>query len=433
MAFGGRRAGLPDELSGGQRWNGSAFSMLFLTGFVLYFAASFAQTTMFELMASDDAISGLKWVGVILCVLAGLASLPLLRPAQVSGVLVCAAVLLGSFVGSGSTRPLYAAVMLFGASRVSLERLMRWYLRASVVLTVITVASAAAGVIDNLTIPRPGGYAYAWGFSYSNELSARITYILLTYMWLERRRLSLARHCIILFWSLLAFAVTDSRLGLVILLAAQASVAMWVRGSRRGPEPYRAVMRALPLSAPVWAAVSLILMVTFSSSNSFMRLLDNMMSGRLALANEGYRLYGVTLLGQSVELRGWGFGRVLWFEDYFYLDNSYVNILLRFGALTLAVAVVAMWAGARRAWRASDGVLVIVLSAVATASMVNEHLLDLAYNVFLLVPVMSLAPSVRLAAQRDSPARYRLDGHHLEGPSSLVAVPGGQSVHLRGN
>ena len=98
-------------------------------------------------------------------------------------------------------------------------------------------------------------------------------------------------------------------------------------------------------------------------------------------------------------MTGWGGGRTVWAENYFYIDNSYVNILIRFGAVTFLTALAISSLPYARL-RDSSGVVAVLISAVAMASFVNEHLMGLSYNLFALMAFASSSDFI--AAKKDS-------------------------------
>ena len=104
------------------------------------------------------------------------------------------------------------------------------------------------------------------------------------------------------------------------------------------------------------------------------------------------------MFGQQIEMISWGGGRTVWAENYFYLDNSYVNILLRFGLVTLLMAVIICSLPFHRL-RSDAGVVAVLIFAVAAASFVNEHLMSLSYKFFSL---MAFAKSSDFLSRRSN-------------------------------
>ena len=75
-------------------------------------------------------------------------------------------------------------------------------------------------------------------------------------------------------------------------------------------------------------------------------------------------------------------GSVEWIEDYFFLDCSYVNILLTWGLiLFLSVMILFIYSCTKNR---KDLYFQYAIAAIAVNSMIAHHLMDVAYNPFVL-------------------------------------------------
>ena len=72
-------------------------------------------------------------------------------------------------------------------------------------------------------------------------------------------------------------------------------------------------------------------------------------------------------------------------EEYFFLDCSYIHILICHGIVLLVTVLVILCNDLYRAWKAEAWLLFGVLLVVCADSFMEHHLTDLSYNPFLLM------------------------------------------------
>lgn len=294
---------------------------------------------------------------------------------------------------SGYNAPIVLAAFLLGAIGVDFDRIARLYLALTSILFAFTVLSCAFGVIDNVSVPKGSRTLLCYGFTYTTELSAHVTYTALAFYYAFRKRLSWLHTALVVSAAFTTYALTEGRLALALMLLSAAVVAFIDYRKRHGvASAHKPHCGAFVWSYIVVALVSLVLMVVYSDVG-FLGFLNNLLTGRLHWAHLGFEQYGLTLFGQEIDMQGWGRGVVLWAEDYFYIDCSYVKILLRFGVVTLIAVLVVATRGARRAFRKRDYYLLAILVLAALAAFVNEHLMDLCYNIFILAGFALLGSS----------------------------------------
>lgn len=86
------------------------------------------------------------------------------------------------------------------------------------------------------------------------------------------------------------------------------------------------------LSYPVLSLVTIILSLYYDSSNSFMNIFNKILTGRLSLTHNALEICGYKLFGQTVGI--WG--------DGFYIDSSFVNMLVLNGLIVFIISIAFM-------------------------------------------------------------------------------------------
>ncbi len=361
---------------------------IYLAALLIYFVQAFLDTTMIAYVMPEEVIPLLKGFAFALVVLKMALSDFSSSISRVFAVLfILAASVLTMTVG-GYAAPLQFLIMVAGAADVDFDRIAKLFLWTSIALTLATIAAALVGAVENVSVPRSGGTVYSYGFYYSTEFSAHVLAISIAWLYVHRKRLTAKIYIPVVLWSAAVFLLTNGRLSFYLTMLLVLAVAVVDRRAKYRGACY-SYPKLLKLSFLIMAAASIVLMATYQGGG-FLGTLNDFLTNRLYYAHKGYIDYGVTLFGQQVQMTGWGGGRTVWAENYFYIDNSYANILLRFGFVTLLITLVVCSLPYARL-RGNCGVVAVLVTAVAAASFVNEHLMGLSYNFLALMAFASSA------------------------------------------
>lgn len=367
---------------------------IYLVAVLVYFVQAFLDTTMIAYVIPGEVIPFLKGFAFALVVLKmALSDFSSTITHVFTVLLILAASFLTMRVG-GYAAPLQFLIMVAGAADVDFDRIAKLFLWTSVVLTLATITAALAGIVENVSVPRSGETVYSYGFYYSTEFSAHVLAISVAWFYVHRKRLSAKAYVPVVLWNTVTFLLTNGRLSFFLTLFMVLAVAVVDRRAKARGDSY-AYPKLLKLSFFIMAAISIVLMVVYQGGG-LLGTLNNVLTNRLYYAHKGYLDYGVTLFGQQIQMTGWGGGKIVWAENYFYIDNSYANILLRFGVVSfLMVLVVCSLPYARL--RGNCGVVAVLIAVIAVASFINEHLMGLSYN---FLALMAFSVSADFVNQR---------------------------------
>ena len=142
---------------------------------------------------------------------------------------------------------------------------------------------------------------------------------------------------------------------------------------------------------PVCAVGSILLALLYNQDYGWMRLLNRILNTRLSHGHEGFERYSIPLLGQEVVMNG--NGGALHLKDgveYFFLDSSYINILLQYGILVLAMlTVLSVWIMFRLMKAQMPGRM-FILMVVFLCCVMEQHLMEIAYHPFWLMALTGM-------------------------------------------
>lgn len=287
------------------------------------------------------------------------------------------------------------AVLLLGAQGIRFEKIVKTYLAVILPALLLTMGLALGGVIENLVYDRAGRTRMSFGVAYPTDFCAHVFFLVCCWAWLRERRISWAEIALIVLLAGFCQAFCDARntVACLLLLAAGLAYVKLRRrlSARRGGE-YRMnrVCSALLCAAmPLCAGLIIALSLAYSGTRHETVTLDLLLSGRLEIGRRAFDLYPVTLFGQFVEMNGLG-NSLVHTGAYFWLDSSYVNILLRMGAATLLGVLAIFVTGALRQRKLGSWERLGILAVIALQCMIEHHLMEIGHQPFLL---MALAVS----------------------------------------
>ena len=250
-------------------------------------------------------------------------------------------------------------------------------------------AASAIGIISTNDVIQKGIKRRAFGATYTTDFAAHVFYLILVDNYLNFKKTSIWRCLFYLVCAYVIWVNCFVRLDtiLIILLVGLDLFIMLstkVKGvditKYRGSGLIRALLSGVYLIA---VAISFCVALYYNKS-AFLQELDLIFSRRLSLTWRSIELYGFPLFGKHIEMVGSATlsrsaGRGL---EYFFVDNSYVYVMLRYGVVILALLIYQITIFINKRIQKKDSILPFFWAMIAISSTVDHHLLSV-YNPFL--------------------------------------------------
>lgn len=309
--------------------------------------------------------------------------LKVMLPAGIIGILVS----LASQYGHNS-QLLNTYVMLIGAYNVKFRKVAL----VSVIIGSITMVSVTLmslfGIIPDLVYGTVNGAArHAFGVGYPTDYAAHWFFILLTYFWYRKGKLRWFEN--VVFLGIAAFlmyfckAKLDS--GCIVI-----TVIMGILyNNKYGMKIYHKLRHVLKYSVLAAAALSIFVTVIYTPDNWFLNSFPLSIVLRMQLGNMMLFRHGFTFFGQVVTDHGYG-GSLTPPKEYNFIDVSYMRILIKSGLFVLLLLIIAFTLFLIKRIKQKDYVTGIVFFLIAINCMVAHHMIDISYNVFLLIILANL-------------------------------------------
>lgn len=280
---------------------------------------------------------------------------------------------------------------IFGAKNINFKIIIKWYLYFNTIFMLSIMAMSLLRVIPNLIYyseNRPTRYAL--GMVFPSNIAAFILFMALAYCYLRFSHLNVWDYCGIFIAACIGMKLTNTRLDLIatILIIPVMIIAQ---------QAYRNKKKARYLASFFWFAVPITAWIVifgsyfYSENNYLLKKLNDLSSGRLVLGHYAFQRYKPNLFGRSIKEYSYagvqghkyanGIGQS---HNYFYIDSSYLRMLLLLGTVAFIVIVVCLTLVALKSTAQRTYVLSAIILIVSLSLMFEPHVIQLIYNPFLL-------------------------------------------------
>lgn len=362
---------------------------LYLTAFGLYFIYAFFATSMY-----NDFLP-VRFDLLVLAVVAPLLLVKIIvfdhyRFGQWLLLLAIFAISLLSARTSGRYVLIAVTLLILGARQVPFSEIAKTALFLGVLTLGLIVLSAQFELIPNLQFVRDGAYRNSFGIQYPTDFAAHIFYLLLTYAVVKQGHFKWFDYLISLFAAWFINVYCDVRLD-VILIILLLIVLLIYQLILKGVKPAIWVGKLSVAAMFVCTLLSLGLSYFYSPKIKWLAQLNQLLSSRLRLGRLALDRYQPQLLGQVVHVNGWGgsqgfkqfTGKVV-AREYFYIDSAYLTTLLTFGIIVSLILLLSYTWFAWRQVQQQNYLLPLIIAVTAISCIVDQHLLDISYNIFIL-------------------------------------------------
>lgn len=292
--------------------------------------------------------------------------------------------LVGSYF-SGNTIMLLM-LYIYGAKRINTERVIRFVCGWSIGAFLIIAVGSKIGIIENWDFftetSRP---RWGLGFTYPTHTSSALFSAVLLFCYVQKDKLKIWHIAVIEAVNYWVYTYTDSRAGAYLILIIP--VAFYLLRYIHTPIRTSSFRGVLEFVFPICAAAIIILTIRYNGTGLLQKL-DQILSGRLRYSQYSLREYGVHLFGQRITWVGWGgigHTQEKLSGEYNYVDSSYLQLLLTHGVLVWSMLML-LWTGSSFfAVLSNDRYLAWALAFLAVYCMVEQWLMNLGANPFLII------------------------------------------------
>ena len=369
------------------RLNMSVFEYFFLIGYSIIVAMG---------IFSNSQVSYYDWWGHTYSIMIGISLVLMIagfvfyssisKRAFILGmILIVMCMLIRQESDRGKEILTFTAVAFLGGL-IDWKKTIRIFLIISSCSVVTVLILYAFGVFYPEFIGRSGEdtIRYYLGFTYTTILANYFFHIVLAYFFIKKGKINLVETIVILAANRIIFVYTDTNAVYYMLLALTGI--MWLY--RFFPQIFRLkYLKILSIMAvPALAVIIIVLSLKYTPMSTTFARLDSLLNNRLSLGNTAIGKYGIDLFGNNVTWSGYtGKYGINVYNEYFYVDSSYLNILLTYGIMILAFICSGYALVGKKLYEQKHFVGCIVLIFFALHSTTDPQLFEVRYNPFIVL------------------------------------------------
>lgn len=315
-----------------------------------------------------------------------------MRPADIKKILFVF-LIIGSFViarrYSGADALLETGLLIAGANDIDYRKILKVYLIVEIPMTICTMIAGYTGAITNLVYHRGDQVRMSFGFIYPTDFAAGIVFMITAWVVLRQARCTWMEIGLMII-SVVLFEkycdVRNSEIVMMILIICVVYLKIRNKLAAKKGKGYipSLLLKILCLVAPYGLAGFMILVSRFYRPDiEWMAKLNTLFSARLSLGKEVFDRYDIQIWGQDIPMRGNG-GSTEVVADYFFIDSSYVNILMRLGLV--AFILVMLIISIIMIKNLNHPYMLMAMAIVCIHSVMEHHMFEVYYDVFLMFP-----------------------------------------------
>lgn len=360
---------------------------LYLIVLTLYFVRVFFDTTMFRF---SWPVSFYPVIRVLMLVVAWKKIMQMQEWKQLVACCAAALIFCFSFMMTGYEFLFDLGILLIGAVGVPSRKILKIYLAGLVITMYVALVGSFTGVIADLVYKEGDFYKHSFGICYPTDFAAHLVYGILVSWVLFRKLPSIVYVAIMAGLTVLQLMFCGTQCSEIVMMLSIISV-IYVLISDKMIERHSIAKKAIK-GVDVFASFFTIICATcivglsivYCTDIPKLEYINQVLSGRLWLAQHAFLQYGMSLFGTPFEMIGNG-SAVVDRTGYNFVDSSFCLILVRYGILVfVTILLMALFTGIK-ALKNGNRRVVFALALIAVHSMVEHHLIELAYNPFLLL------------------------------------------------
>lgn len=288
---------------------------------------------------------------------------------------------------------------VYSARNVNTTTIVKISYRISLVLLIFIIVSSYLGWITNYITYDGGREREYVGFRYSLFGPAILCNIIFLKVYLEKDNIKWRTLMFLIIGNYALYEFTDSRLtfGLgMLLLILTILIKLFSKFKR-------VLMNKILIGAYVVSGLlSLYFTIGYNHLSEWHSNINEFLGGRLSLGYSTLKYYGYGLLGKRITLVGNGLDvdGYITTETYDYVDNLYIQLLLKLGLLFLVIFILGMTIVMWRVYRLNDIYLYIIFSLLALHGIIDDLMILPQYNSFWFV-IAALFYKTRLDLQNE--------------------------------
>lgn len=361
---------------------------IYLIFFAVFIMQQFLYTTMFQITWPEHMYEDMKAVLLVVILLRYL----VMEKNDWKDYVLIAIIGLGFIISwnhNGYNEIYNCFLLIIGAKGIDFRKICKVFLVVIGALLLLTFAAALTGHVENLVYHQEGRRVrMAFGVNYPTDFSAYVFYLSAVYCYLRREKIKYVEIAILVGLSAFVYLFCEARLNTIcILLLAVGILYFKVQSNRslrkgRTYQMHGGLSMLLAVIPTLCAGGVLAASWLYSEENPLLSIINRLLNNRLYFGKKGLDVYGLSILGRYIPMKGNG-GTTKDVIHYFFLDSSYMYVLLQYGAVVFGIILLIFCIMNFRARARRDWAFLIIVAVIAIQCIVEHHMMAVQYDPFL--------------------------------------------------
>lgn len=378
------------------------FEYIYLIGLILaVFSFTLNITELSETQTAINSIVNiLKYIGIGLILLKSLFFTKYKKASPIFWILLLLLLFI-IYIHTHNNNLIFIALLSLGAVNVDTKLILKSHIIAQILAIIFTFFLVRHNVIMNLIYYRNNKMRPSFGFVYPTALSAVLFSIVISYVVLKKFTLNIWEYFLIICLIYFTLFVLDARLDGYLMIMIIVSVFLYKKIINVISKLKKSICLVISL---FFITLSFLLSYFFNDSSSFFSNLDNIFNNRLSQSHIALTQYPLSLLGQNIQMQGLGGQQGLHqnFTYYFYIDNSFIQILIIDGLILFLIVLFLIITFFIKWHQQRMYILELALLFVCIAAMMEDSLVSAASSIIFII----------MMANNDGYKNYIEDNYH---------------------
>ena len=271
---------------------------------------------------------------------------------------------------------LFLFLFIAASKNIKLENVAKIIFYSLIATTIVIIGLALLGGILNTIFIRNTRVGYGMGFSHPNVCGHVILSICILRVYLIYDKIKIRDYIGLITTLFITLLVTMSRSSvfMMILLIFMMILKKYIQT----PNIYKILKNNCKLFAIMLPTISIVLGIIYSSSNSLMVKINDILSDRILWENIYYQNYGIKVFGtkiisnSSVEIYNYN-------KNMQVLDNAYMNYMISYGTIFIILFVFAYYWFIHNIEIQYISLIICILMALLSG-VSDNYILSIPYN-----------------------------------------------------
>lgn len=288
--------------------------------------------------------------------------------------------------------PIFYFVLIATAVKTDFRKIVKIFLFIQATTFVIYLSLALLGIMGSGEVVEVGRIRSYLGYGWVNRASYNLLFMSLELLYLRKRALDPVLAIILsaVNWFVYVKTHTVFSMAITFMIIAYGAIYYFYSKSDRKIKFFKKNRKRdyyLLLTAfLVLIVAGIALILIFKSSNPFLYKLNRFVTGRLELGKKAIDRYGLHLGGNKLQWIGSSTLRFGLAEgnDYFYVDNGFLQIALEFGLIFTAFVLFMYTAAIKKAVSLKDYSFAAIVLFLGMVFVFEPYVIDFALNPFVI-------------------------------------------------